>query len=82
MERSKALKILEITSQATNLEIKKAYRCLSLLWHPDKYEQNPTKHPANSKKEAEAKMKEINQAYGILTEKERKDNFKISDDDI
>jgi curved DNA-binding protein CbpA len=84
MERTEALKILEITSRATDLEIKKAYRRLSLLWHPDKYEQNPTKHPANSKEQAEAKMKEINQAYGILTEKEKKINndSEISDDDI
>ncbi|RHZ35647.1 DnaJ domain-containing protein [endosymbiont GvMRE of Glomus versiforme] len=84
MERDEAVKILELASQATNLDIKKAYRRLSLLWHPDKYEQNPAKHLAKSKKEAEAKMKEINRAYGILTEKVKKINndSEISDNDI
>ena len=43
--------ILEINSNATSEEIKKAYRKLSLKWHPDK---NPT-----NREEAEEKFKEI-----------------------
>jgi DnaJ-class molecular chaperone len=59
-------KILGVSANASQDEIKKAYRKLSLKWHPDK---NP-----NNKEEAEKKFKEINEAYAVLSD-EGKKNF-------
>eukprot|EP00249_Psilotum_nudum_P014742 c24979_g1_i2 orf=222-821(+) len=47
--------ILKVGRNASDEDLKKAYRKLAMKWHPDK---NP-----NSKKEAEAKFKEISEAY-------------------
>lgn len=58
--------ILEISRGASQDDIKKSYRKLSLKWHPDK---NP-----NNKEEAEAKFKEISEAYEILSDVGKK-NF-------
>lgn len=57
--------VLEITKNATEEEIKKAYRRLSLLYHPDR---NPTP-------EANTKMQEINTAYQTLSNKELKRQY-------
>jgi DnaJ family protein B protein 4 len=51
-------KILQVDRNATEDELKKAYRKLAMKWHPDK---NP-----NNKKEAEAKFKQISEAYEVL----------------
>ncbi|PWA78218.1 heat shock protein [Artemisia annua] len=48
-------KVLEVDSSAKDDEFKKAYRKLAMKWHPDK---NP-----NNKKQAEAKFKQISEAY-------------------
>ncbi len=61
--------ILGLSKNASKDEIKKAYRKLALGCHPD---QNP-----NDKK-AEAKFKELSEAYSILSDSEKKgqyDNF-------
>lgn len=52
--------ILGLAKTATELEVKKAYRQLALKWHPDK---NP-----DSKEEAEAKFKQIGEAYFVLSD--------------
>ena len=52
--------ILGIKRDATENEIKKAYRKLALKWHPDKNQDN--------KSEAELKFKEISEAYNVLSE--------------
>ena len=58
-------KILGVAKTASADEIKKAYRKLALKYHPDK---NP------GSKEAEAKFKDINEAYAVLSdEKKRKE---------
>ncbi|XP_031551238.1 dnaJ homolog subfamily B member 6-like [Actinia tenebrosa] len=59
--------ILEISRSATEADIKKAYRKLALLWHPDK---NP-----DIKEAAEEKFKEISEAYEVLSNKERRDIY-------
>ena len=58
--------ILGVKKNASEEEIKKAYRKLALKWHPDK---NP------DDKEAEVKMKEINQAYSVLSDKKERQNY-------
>lgn len=50
--------ILDINKNANQDEIKKAYRKLSMQWHPDK----------NKSPEAEEKFKEIGKAYAVLSD--------------
>ncbi|KAK4711138.1 hypothetical protein R3W88_005651 [Solanum pinnatisectum] len=57
-------KILQVDKSATDDELKKAYRKLAMKWHPDK---NP-----NNKKEAEAKFKQISEAYEVLSDSQKR----------
>jgi DnaJ-class molecular chaperone len=59
---------LEIEKNATEEQIKKAYRKLSLKWHPDKNKGS---------KEAEEKFKEISRAYQILSDSATRDLYDI-----
>jgi len=54
-------KVLGVSRNATDDEIKKAYRELARKYHPDNYHNNPLADLA------EEKMKEINEAYRFLT---------------
>lgn len=58
--------ILGVSKSASDQEIKKAYRKLALQFHPDKNKGN---------KEAEAKFKEINQAYEVLSDKQKRSQY-------
>ena len=53
--------VLGITPQATDDEVKQAYRALARKDHPDNYQDNPLADLA------EEKMKEINEAYETIT---------------
>lgn len=55
--------ILGVNRNATQDEIKKAYRKLAVQYHPDK-------NPGN--KQAEEKFKEINEAYDVLKDEQKK----------
>ena len=59
--------ILGVKKDATEAEIRKAYRKLALKWHPDK---NP-----DNKKEAEEKFKKINEAYSVLSDKNKRNQY-------
>lgn len=57
---------LGIPSTATEAEIKKAYKKLAMQYHPDRNKWD---------KKAEARFKEINEAYQTLGDKEKKKNY-------
>ncbi|WP_321532859.1 DnaJ C-terminal domain-containing protein [uncultured Desulfuromonas sp.] len=57
---------LGVTKQASEQEIKKAYRKLAVKYHPDK---NP------GDKQAEEKFKEISEAYAVLSDPEKKTQY-------
>lgn len=57
---------LGVTKGAGADEIKKAYRKLALKHHPDKN---------NGDKEAEAKFKELSEAYAVLSDPEKKNQY-------
>ncbi|QQR49837.1 DnaJ domain-containing protein [bacterium] len=59
-ERRKNLEVLGLPEDASDDEIKKTYRRLARQFHPDK-------NPGN--KEAEARFKEISEAYDLLMKK-------------
>lgn len=68
-------KTLGVDRNATQEEIKKAYRKLAMKWHPDRNSEN--------KKESEAKFKEIGQAYSVLSDdKKRKIYDQYGEDGI
>jgi DnaJ-class molecular chaperone len=50
--------ILGVSNKASEIEIKKAYRTLSLKYHPDR----------NSSSDAQEKMGQINEAYEVLSD--------------
>lgn len=61
-------KTLGVTKEASADEIKKAYRKLALKYHPDR----------NPGKESEEKFKKISEAYAVLSDAEKRqqyDNF-------
>ncbi|GMN40308.1 hypothetical protein TIFTF001_009533 [Ficus carica] len=57
-------KILQVDRNAKDDDLKKAYRKLAMKWHPDK-------NPSN-KKEAEAKFKQISEAYDVLSDPQKR----------
>jgi len=63
---------LEISENASEAEIKKAYRKLARKYHPD----------VNKEASAEEKFKEINSAYEILSDKEKKQQYDMHGDSM
>ena len=60
--------ILGVSKNASDQELKSAYRKQALKWHPDK-------HAGEAKKEAEEKFKEINRAYEVLRDPQKKQMY-------
>lgn len=58
--------VLGISKSASEDEIKKAYRTLAKKYHPDANKDD---------KSAEAKFKEINEAYSVLSDKEKRAQY-------
>lgn len=63
--------ILGVSRSASQDEIKKAFRKLSLKYHPDRQANKSDKE----KKEAEEKFKEIAYAYSILSDEQKKHQY-------
>lgn len=61
--------ILEVSEKASSEVIEKAYKVLAKKYHPD-LQQN-----TKEKKQAEEKMKQINEAYEILSNGEKRKEF-------
>ncbi len=59
-------KILGVGKNATDKEIKQAFRKLARQYHPDMNPNNP---------QAEAKFKEINEAYEVLSDPEKRKKY-------
>lgn len=59
--------VLGVGKNASPDEIKKAYRKQALEWHPDRHQGN--------KEEAERRFKEINEAYQILSDPQKKSAY-------
>lgn len=57
-------KVLGLSREATPNEIKKAYHQLALKYHPDKN--------TNNREEAEAKFKQVSEAYDVLSDEKKK----------
>ena len=64
-------KILEVSKESSDKEIKQAYRRLSMKYHPDK-----NQHKSDDEKTAcEEKFKEITEAHGILSDPSKRKNY-------
>ncbi len=59
--------ILEVSEKASKEVIEKAYKALAKKYHPDLNQDN--------KKEAELKMKQINEAYEVLISDDKRANY-------
>ncbi|NLZ28951.1 MAG: J domain-containing protein [Firmicutes bacterium] len=60
--------ILGIDRDASDKEIKSAYRQLARKWHPDM-------HPQGDKEKVEKKFKRINEAYEVLKDPEKRSRY-------
>ena len=65
-EKKDYYEVLGVDKKASDDAIKKAYRTLAKKYHPD---MNP------GDKEAEAKFKEVNEAYNILSDTESREKY-------
>jgi molecular chaperone DnaJ len=59
--------VLGVSKNATEAELKKAYKRLAMKFHPDRVQ--------GDKKEAEAKFKEINEAYSVLSDAQKRQTY-------
>jgi len=63
-------KILEIDKSADENAIRKAYKKLALKWHPDRHNESD-----EQKKMAEKTFRDINDAYSVLSDTKKKQQY-------
>lgn len=61
--------VLKVSKQASEEDLKKSYKKLAMKWHPDKNSEN--------KKEAEAKFKQISEAYDVLSDQQKRQIYDL-----
>ncbi|KAL0336292.1 UNVERIFIED_CONTAM: DnaJsubfamily B member 6 [Sesamum radiatum] len=61
--------ILKVSRNATEEDLKKSYKRLAMKWHPDKNAVNT--------KEAEAKFKQISEAYDVLSDPQKRQIYDL-----
>jgi curved DNA-binding protein len=66
MEYKDYYKVLGVERNATEADIKSAFRKLALKYHPDRNQGNDS---------AEEKFKEINEAYEVLSDKQKRARY-------
>lgn len=66
MPESNYYKTLGVSKNASDVEIKKAYRKLAMKYHPDH---------TKGDKNAEAKFKQISEAYAVLSDKKKRKQY-------
>ena len=71
MSKRDYYEVLGIDKNASESEIKKAYRKMAMQYHPDKFANATDKE----KEEAEHKFKEINDAYQVLSDSQKKAQY-------
>ncbi|XP_031279012.1 dnaJ homolog subfamily B member 1-like [Pistacia vera] len=62
--------ILKLNRNATDDDLKKAYKRLAMIWHPDK-------NPTSKRPEAEAKFKQISEAYDVLSDPQKRQIYDL-----
>lgn len=65
--------ILKVSRNASEEDLKRSYKRLAMKWHPDKNNQN--------KKEAEAKFKQISEAYDVLSDVQKRQIYDLYGED-
>lgn len=73
-KRKNYYKILGISNNANDKEIKRAYRKQALLWHPDRHKGE------EAMKEAELKFREIGEAHEVLSDAEKRARYDRGED--
>lgn len=63
MRLDDSYRLLELDARASDEEIKRAWRDLTKVWHPDRFPNDPA-----MRRRAEEKVKAINEAYGTIQE--------------
>jgi len=63
-------KLLGVTTDASTADIKKAFRSMALLWHPDKKPQNP---------EATSRFQKISEAYSVLVDANKRHVYDLTE---
>jgi molecular chaperone DnaJ len=71
MSKRDFYEVLGVSRGASDDEIKKAYRKLAMKFHPDRVSSLPD----NEKKQSEEKFKEIQEAYAVLSDPQKKQMY-------